>query len=207
MKTKWKGPWRIAAGLFGIEKFYAGLKSQGVADSKDTVHQLLGHLEDCFLVRMVWMESTSERQRMVNPRKAYPVDPGLIPVFDRSGRGNIGHALETAVLIELERRRCAVTYARTSGGLEVDFLARGADGKAELIQVCADASDPVTAERELRALMQAEETHPRAPKRLLTLTRDSAPADSPPGVIVQPAYEWILAGAEHGRTKLAGTSS
>lgn len=107
----------------------------------------------------------------------------------------------------LERRRCAVTYVRTSGGLEVDFPARGADGKAELIQVCADASDPVTAERKLRALMQAEETHPRARKRLLTLTRDSAPADSPPGVIVQPAYEWILAGAEHGRTKLADTSS
>ncbi|MCK4304755.1 MAG: hypothetical protein KAY24_11010 [Candidatus Eisenbacteria sp.] len=27
------------------------------------------HLEDCFLVRMVWMESASERQRMVNPRR------------------------------------------------------------------------------------------------------------------------------------------
>jgi hypothetical protein len=48
------------------------------------VHQLLAYLEDCFLVRMVWMESASERQRMVNPRKAYPVDAGLIPVFDRS---------------------------------------------------------------------------------------------------------------------------
>ncbi len=38
------------------------------------------------------MESSSERQRMVNPRKAYPVDPGLIPVFDRTGRSNVGHA-------------------------------------------------------------------------------------------------------------------
>ncbi len=97
-----------AAGLFSVEKFYAALKSQGVAISKDTVHQLLAHPEDCFLVRMVWMESASERQRMVNPRKAYPVDSGLIPVFDRSGRANTGHALETAVLIELERRRMRV---------------------------------------------------------------------------------------------------
>ncbi len=64
----------------------------------------LGYLEDCFLVRIVWMESASERQRMVNPRKAYPVDPGLIPVFDRTGRANLGHAPETAVLLELERR-------------------------------------------------------------------------------------------------------
>ncbi len=75
------------------------------------------------------MESTSERQRMVNPRKAYPVDPGLIPVFDRTGRANLGHALETAVLVELERRGFEVTYVRTPAGYEVDFLARGAGGK------------------------------------------------------------------------------
>jgi hypothetical protein len=184
-----------AAGLFSVEKFYAALKSQGMAISKDTVHQLLGYLEDCFLVRVVWMESVSERQRMVNPRKTYPVDAGFIPVFDRSGRGNIGHALETAVLIELERRRFAVTYVRTPGGREVDFLARGPDGDLELIQVCADASDPATADRELRALVEAGEVHPRARKRLLTLTRDGAPAEPPPSVIVQPAYEWMLATA------------
>ncbi|MBI3000266.1 MAG: ATP-binding protein, partial [Deltaproteobacteria bacterium] len=73
------------AAMFSVEKFYAALKSQGIAISKDTVHQLLGYLEDCFLVRTVWVEAVSERRRMVNPRKAYPVDPGLIPVFDRSG--------------------------------------------------------------------------------------------------------------------------
>lgn len=182
-----------AASLFSVEKFHAALKSQGVAISRDTVHQLLAHLEDCFLVRLVWMESNSERQRMVNPRKAYPVDHGLIPIYDRSGRANLGHALKTAVLIELERRRFSVTYVRTPAGLEVDFLASGQDGQQEMIQVCADASDPATAERELRALTAAGELHPTASKRLLTLTRDGAPAKLPPGVVAQPAYEWMLA--------------
>jgi hypothetical protein len=181
-----------AAGLFSVERFYAALKSQGVAIAKDTVHQLLAYLEDCFLVRMVWVESASERQRMVNPRKAYPVDAGLIPVFDRIGRANVGHALETSVLIELERRRCAVTYVRTPGGYEVDFLARHPTGETELVQVCADASDPATAARELRALAQAGDMFPTASKRLLTLTRDGRPASAPPDVIVQPAYEWLL---------------
>ncbi len=50
---------------------------------------------------------------MVNPRNVYPVDSGLIPLFDRTGRANVGHALETMVLVELERRRCEVTYVRT----------------------------------------------------------------------------------------------
>jgi uncharacterized protein len=191
-----------AASLFSVEKFHAALKSQGVAISRDTVHQLLAHLEDCFLVRMVWMESSSERQRMVNPRKAYPVDQGLIPVFDRSGRSNLGHALETAVLIELERRHCSVTYVRTPAGHEVDFLARAPDDSLDLIQVCADASDPATAEREIRALLAAGEFHPGACKRLLILTRDGAPSEVPQGVVVQPAYEWLLGRINHNSNSL-----
>jgi len=181
-----------AAGKFSVEKFHAALKSQGIAISKDTVHQLLAHLEDCFLIRTVWMESSSERQRMVNPRKAYPVDAGLIPVFQLSDKANTGHALETAVLVELERRRKSVTYVRTEGGFEVDFLVRSTDGGLELIQVCADASDLLTGERELRALVDAGKMFPRASKRLLTLTQDSMPADVPADVTAQPAYEWFL---------------
>lgn len=181
-----------AGASFSVEKFYAALKSQGFAISKDTVHQLLSHLEDCFLIRLVWMEAASERQRMVNPRKAYPVDTGLIPVFDRSGRANLGHALETAVLIELERRRCAVTYVRTPGGFEVDFLAREPAGGQWLIQVCADAGEAETAARELRALADAGAQFPTARQLLLTLTRDRAPAGAPESVTVLPAYQWML---------------
>ena len=182
-----------AGSRFSVEKFHGALKSQGIAIARDTLHQLLSHLEDCFLVRVVWMESNSERQRMVNPRKAYPVDPGLIPVFDRTGRANTGHALETAVLVELERRGFDVTYLRTPEGYEVDFLARAPGGGMELVQVCADLSDPATATRELRALAAGGVLFPRARKRLLTLTRDGLPAEAPADVEVQAAWEWLLA--------------
>ncbi len=181
-----------AAGMFSVEKFYNALKSQGIAISKDTVHQLMGYLQDCFLVRTVWMAADSERQRMVNPRKAYPVDPGLIEVFDRTGRSNIGHALETAVLVELERRRAEIAYVKTAQGVEVDFLALYPSGDSELIQVCADASIVDTAQRELRGLKTAGRKFPKARKLLLTLTRDGLPPSVPEDVIAQPAYVWML---------------
>jgi predicted AAA+ superfamily ATPase len=181
-----------AAGMFSAERFYRALRSQGIAISKDTVHQLVGHLEDCFLVRTVPLDTASERRRMVNPRKAYPVDPGLIPVFDRTGRANLGHALETAVLVELERRGLEVAYVLTPEGHEVDFVARRPGGGAELIQVAAEAATPAAAERELRGLKEAGREYPRAVRRLLTLTRDGLPGEVPPGVIAQPAYEWLL---------------
>ena len=184
-----------AAAMFSVEKFYAALKSQGFAISKDTVHELLSYLEGCFLVRVIWMHAASERQRMVNPRKAYPVDPGLIPIFDRTGRANTGHSLETVVLIELERRRLQVSYLRTPQGHDVDFLVRYPGGHMELIQVCADAIDPGTAERELRALVEAGRHFKKATKRMLTLTRDGTIRQAPGDIIIQPAYEWLLSGS------------
>ncbi len=59
--------------MFSVEKFHAAAKSQGLSISRDTLHHLLAYLDDCFLVRVLWMESDSERQRMVNPRKSYPM--------------------------------------------------------------------------------------------------------------------------------------
>jgi predicted AAA+ superfamily ATPase len=181
-----------AAGSFSVERFHGALKTQGIAVGRDTLHALLAHLQDCFLVRALWMESSSERQRMVNPRKVYPVDPGLIPIFDRTGRANLGHALETAVLLELERRRAEVTWVRTAEGHEVDFYARFPSGQAELVQVSADTSDPFTAARELRALAEALPAFPGATARLLTATQAGLPRDLPDGVLAEPAWRWIL---------------
>ena len=64
-------------------------------------------------------------------------NPGLIPVFDRSGKANLGHALETVVALELERRGAEVAYVKTADDREVDFLARYPDGSQHLMQVCA----------------------------------------------------------------------
>lgn len=180
-----------AAGRFSAQKFFDVLKSQGLAVAKDTVHAYIGHLEDAFLIRIVSLHTASERQRMVNPRKAYPVDPGLIPVFDRTRRANAGAALETAVLLELERRGAQVGYVRTASGYEVDFHADFPDGTLQVIQVCADLSQPETLEREIRALVEASSEYPSAIPLLISL--DSSPPNRlPPPLHWQSALDWLL---------------
>jgi uncharacterized protein len=149
-----------------------------------------------FLLSSVPLATESERQRNSNPRKLYPVDPGLIRAYDTSGRSNLGHALETVVLNEMERRKGEVAYVKTAEGFEVDFHVRYLAGSEELVQVCADPSAPMTMDHELRALTQAASTYPRATRRLLVLTRDQAIPIRETGVSVQPAYEWLLAEAE-----------
>ena len=182
-----------AAGEFSVSRFHRDLKSQGIAVAKDTLHAYLGHLEDTFVIHTVSLATGSERRRMVNPRKVYPADPGLIPVFERAGRPNTGHALETCVFLELLRRDLAVGYVRTEDGCEVDFLARDHEGNTQLIQACADAGEPATLEREVRALEAAAAEYPDAGLHLVTLRPESV-REVPAGVSLHSAAVWLLGG-------------
>ncbi len=149
-------------------------------------------LEDAFLVRTVWMHSASARARMVNPRKVYPVDPGLIPLFERSGRQQTGRALETVVMLELERRGYEVAYVRTTDGYEVDFLATHPAHEPLLVQVAATTDADETMTRDVRALVSAMPDHPGATPLLLTMDTTPPREGLPTGVRWLAASEWLM---------------
>jgi len=184
---------RNPAGSMSVHRLFLDLKAQGHAVSKDSVHVLLSHLVDAYLLQAVPIDTTSERKRNSNPRKIYPADPGLIHAFDASGRANTGHALETAVFNELQRRGTDAAYVRTTEGFEVDFIAAYRDGRRELLQVCADPSSADAREREMRALADAAKARSKLPAALLVLTQEQAIALAGSGLTVTPAYEWMLA--------------
>ena len=179
-------------GAFSVKKHYDTLRSQGVRVGKDTLHAYLGYLEDAFLVRTVSLHAASERQRMVNPRKAYPVDPGLISLFAQPGRSHQGRALETAVLLELERRGWAVSYLRTAEGWEVDFFAHRPGEAPLLVHVCLDTADDATWEREVRALRSAGRACGDAGLLLVTLDASPPPRPLPDRIVWTPAARWLL---------------
>jgi predicted AAA+ superfamily ATPase len=177
---------------FSIQKFYDALRSQAFPISKDSLHAFLAYFEDAFLIRTTSLFTASERQRMVNPRKAYPIDPGLIPIYERVGRDNFGHALETAVFIELLRRGCQVHYLRTSQGHEVDFHAVDVAGNALCVQVSVTASDPAVLQREVRSLLEAKKEHPDVRLQLILLEPLPAGTAIPEPIELIPAIEWFL---------------
>lgn len=184
-----------AAGSFSINKFFNDLKSRGVAVGKERLHEYLAHLEDTFLVTSICIAAESERRRQVNPRKIYPVDTGLMALFDAADKPNTGHALETIVLHECLRRGAQMAYVRTASGYEVDFLATHYDRSQTLIQVCADLHDAATLEREVCALQEARLEYPKARCLLITLEQ---PVRVPvvKGIAVVPAVDWLLEPAD-----------
>ncbi len=181
-------------GSFSVNKQHDALRSQGIPVGKDTLHAYLAHLEDAFLVRTIAIHTSSERQRMTNPRKAYPVDPGLIALFERSGQQHRGVALETAVLLEFERRGYEVAYVRTPEGYEVDFIAHRAGEQPLLVQVSPETEGDDTWDRELRALAAAGPSHPDARPFLVTLDADPPARPLPAGITWAPAARWLLEG-------------
>jgi predicted AAA+ superfamily ATPase len=180
------------ASLFSITKFAADLKSQAIPVGRETLYEYLDHLEDTFALQTMPVATDSEKRRQVNPRKAYPADTGLIPVFDHSGKANTGHALETSVFIELQRRAVEPGYVKTASGYEVDFLARYPDGREELIQVSQSVDDPKTLAREVRALQDAATEYPKASLVLLTLESRLPYPAVPDAIHILPAWQWML---------------
>lgn len=180
------------ASSFSVQKFHDALKSQGIAVGKNTLHEYLAHLEDAFLIRTLSLHTASERKRMVNPRKAYPVDPGLIPLYERVNRSNLGHTLETVIFLELERRGYTIGYLRTGEGWEVDFYADRAPNAPLLIQVCVETDSPETLAREVRALQSAATEYPDAIPLLITLDAMAPTEALPKPIRWVPAIEWLL---------------
>lgn len=177
------------AARFSVTRFYANLKQQGIACSKNDLYLFLEYLQDAFLVYLVPIYSRSEKARQVNPKKAYVVDTGLIHAASFQMTGDRGALLENLVFLHLRRQGVAPAYCVTSTGKEVDFVfSRG--GEIELIQTCWTLSQHGTRAREESALLGAmQELGVKRAKIITWLDEGGAAA----GIEVIPAWRWLLA--------------
>lgn len=180
------------ASLFSVNKFYNDLKSQGIRCGKNTLHEYLDYLSDAYLFFQVYVHTHSERVRMVNPRKIYAIDPGLVRACSRSIRTDWGHLLENFVFLELRRSSAIIEYYRTKKGREVDFLVTDRGGQKSLVQVSADMKEPVTRQRELRSLLEAMKECKLRQATVVTLNQEEK-LETEAGLIhILPASLWAL---------------
>jgi hypothetical protein len=177
---------------FSINRFHNDLKSQGIACGKNSLHDYLAHLEDAYLVQSIHVDSRSERQRQVNPRKVYPIDTGLAQAFRHGPGMDRGRLLETLVFLDLRRRGMKIAYFRSEQGYEVDFLARSGQGETLAIQVVETIADPSTRQRELRALEAAMLERKLSSATLVTLDEEAQIETASGPVAVVPAWRWLL---------------
>jgi uncharacterized protein len=187
------------ANEFSVSRLHGTLLAQGVKVSKQTLLEYLGHLTDAYLVFLVGLRTRSEKQRLVNPRKVYAVDPGLAAAMYSGGATNLGAQLENFVYLQIRRSRgilasSTVSYYRTQSGLEVDFAVEPllAGDRLSLVQACVSLAQPATREREIRALTEAM-TETGVDESLIVTMSERESIETPTGAIrVVPAWEWAL---------------
>ena len=183
------------AGRFTANKLYRDLKAQGLGAGKDTVHALIGHLEDAHLLHALPLYTASLARRSSNPRKAYPVDPALSRTATFGTSDDVGHRLETFVYLDLRRRGFVdLGYVVTADGFEVDFCGIAPDGSRHLVQVCATMEDPTTRAREVRAMDAALRELGADHATFVTAHASGREVVAGREVPIVPAWAWLLRG-------------
>ena len=144
----------LSAKEFSIHKFYNFTKSQGIKISKTALYKYVDLLSDAFFVFLLRKHSLSYKKSEQSLPKIYFIDNGLLSL---NGIDDKGRLLENLVFLELIRRNKDIAYYQNSLKEEVDFIVKEGKKVTSLIQVCYDAQDFMTRDRELRILLKASE--------------------------------------------------
>ena len=147
MRELLRHAFRNTAGLINISKLHRDFGSLGFSISKNTLFEYLGYLEDAFLVFLMPKQVHSLRKQAHNPKKLHVIDPGLVAAFKANPNRDVGHKLETAVFLEMRRRRKDLFYYANAG--EVDLC----DGEGTFfINSCWNPVEIETRGRESEAM-------------------------------------------------------
>ncbi|MEN3062083.1 MAG: ATP-binding protein [Candidatus Methanosuratincola petrocarbonis] len=180
---------------FSISKAEKSFRSAGIKKSKRTLSEYLRYFESAFFLFTVEKTGNKARERALQPKKVYPIDPGIYGIYTRFS-DDLGVLMECAVAVETFREKFSggseAFYWRDYAGREVDFVVRRGTRVEELIQVTyATARDEIMG-REIEALIRASEE--LSCKSLLVITWDYEGEEDVGGRTVRlvPIWKWLL---------------
>ncbi len=120
------------------------------------------------------------------------VDHSLVSSVSSGILTNTGHLLENLVFTALRRLCPDISYYRTRGGREVDFIVTLRGRSRMLVQVCESLAEPQTRKREISALSEAMEEQGLTYGTIVTRNEDER-LETPGGVInIVPAWRFLL---------------
>jgi hypothetical protein len=161
--------------------------------SEHTARNYVNYLEQAYMLISVQKYSQKSKVRAVQ-EKVYAVDVAMMSERENAFAGdNLGHRLETIVLVHLMRyckaNELDVYYLNERGG-ECDFVVCRKNKVVQAIQVSYDISAEKTRKRELSGLLLAARV--TKCENLLLLTDHESEVVEQDGhrMVVKPVYEW-----------------
>lgn len=182
----------IAAPL-SITKVFNTFKSRGEKLSRSILYSYLDYFEDAYLLYTVPLFDLSTRKRHVNPSKIYCVDCGVINAYSIKPQMEIGVCLENAVYIHLRKEISdSIFYYKTQSGKEIDFVVQKINGALQLFQVCLNANDEQTRQREVSAIIEAAQELDLQQAWIITFDEIETIVIKNLTIHVLPYWQWVL---------------
>ena len=159
-------------------------------NSVTTVKSYIDFLDEVYLVFSLYKFDFSIKKQIVNDRKIYGIDTGLINSVSFMFSENIGRLFENLVFIELKRRSHEIYYHNLNQ--ECDFVIKEGLEITQAIQVTRSLEEIDTKKREIAGLLDACKTYKL--KEGLILTEDEGYELEQDGVKIQvmPVWKWLL---------------
>jgi len=169
-----------------VARMLRWFKEQGASISNQTVFNYMAYAESVFLVHLLYPYSKKPKERKTKP-KAYPLDSGLLGLFENSR----GKKLEDAVLAELLRRGKEAHYYKRDGA-DVDFVIVENGRVSEIIQVSYSIANADTYGREIASIEKALKELKCGKATIITFDEEKTVYVGNAQVNAVPAWKWLL---------------
>ncbi|SEI44737.1 hypothetical protein SAMN05216327_101634 [Dyadobacter sp. SG02] len=128
------------------------LKTMFEAGSTSTIMDYLSYFEYTYLFHFVPKFSYSLRKQLINPRKVYAIDTGVVNANSGSFTDDFGSVFENLVFLHLRRKYKEIYYFSEKS--ECDFVVSEKGTVRQVVQVCYDLNHD-NMDRELKGLFEA----------------------------------------------------
>ncbi len=131
---------------------YNKLKETFKIKSTNTIISYISFLEDSFLIFTIPKFDYSYKKIIINPKKTYAIDTGLVKANTASFSSDDGRLLENAVFLHLRRKYKEIFYFKEKK--ECDFVIKEKNKITQAIQVCYELTEE-NKQREIEGLQEA----------------------------------------------------
>ena len=154
-----------------------------------TILTWFSHLELSYLVSFLPMYSHSIKAQLINPRKIYVIDLGLVNAISNTMTEDTGRKLENLIFLHLRRKYTELYYFDEKG--ECDFVAMKNGNVKEILQVCYELTSD-NLKHELNGLLLAMRFFNMQKATIVTFNNTDFIKKDNFEIEVIPAWKWLL---------------
>ena len=166
---------------FSFNKLSKSLEFKSVR----TVIDYCGYLNESYLLDFITLYSSSVKKQMINPKKAYSIDPAFAQSNSLSFSKDLGRRLENFVYLKLRQRYKDIFYYQSANN-ECDFICKYNEKVVLAIQACWEINNE-NIEREISGLKTAMEGTKTSEGAIITYNQEDEIHD----IKLIPIWKWL----------------